>query len=385
MSQADPSTIGQQLTHWTVKSNYRLRVASFITLFVSIFLHGRDKDYSPFFWGLIALQLLVYPHFAYWLARRSSDSQQAEVRNLTVDCLMFGMLVAALQFPLWIVYTVYIASTLNITLSRGKSGLVRSQLAFFGGVLVAVAFFGWHVSPNTEWPATAVCLIASSVYMISIGIAASSRNHQLRDTREALRHGEHALKIQLAENQALQSTLEEQATIDPLTGLYNRRYLDTAIARELARCKREKLPLALIMIDVDHFKKVNDTYGHPGGDEVLKKLAALLLESIRATDVACRYGGEEFLLLLPGMSPEMAAARADKWRMAFAELIVRLDDLPMQATISLGISNYPQHGDSLTELAHCADLALYRAKNDGRNRVVVYRPELEVADIVPQK
>ncbi len=379
MQQVDSAPLDKRAAHWTVKTNYRLRAGSFAIMFASVALHGWDKNYGPLLWSLIALQLLVYPHVAFWWARRSPNSQHAEIRNLTVDCLLFGLLVAALHFPLWIAFTVYIASTLNITLSRGVGGLIRSQLAFLGGVLIATSLLGWHVSASTEWPATIVCLIGNAVYMISIGLTASTRNHQLRDTRETLRRIEQDLKTQLSEIQILQNKLEEQATRDPLTSLYNRRYLESIVARELARCKREKLPLALMMIDVDHFKKVNDTYGHPGGDVVLQALATLLQESVRVTDVACRYGGEEFLLLLPSMSPDMAVVRADQWRMSFAAQVAMSGDMRMQATVSVGISNYPQDGDTLAELTRCADLALYRAKHEGRNCVVEYRTVFDAA------
>lgn len=131
-----------------------------------------------------------------------------------------------------------------------------------------------------------------------------------------------------------------------------------------------------MMIDVDHFKMVNDRYGHPGGDEVLKRLASVLQSKVRSIDVACRYGGEEFLLLLPGMPPDIALARADLWRAAFAQEEVVLGEHHMQATISIGIASYPAHGDTLAQLTACADLALYQAKESGRNRVVLYRPEI---------
>lgn len=289
-----------------------------------------------------------------------------------MDCLLFGCLAAALQFPLWIAFTVYIASTLNITMSRGLPGLVRSQLAFFSGVLVVGGLVGWHLSPATEWPATIMCLIGNTVYMVTIGMTAFGRNRQLRQTGEALRAGENTLKQQLAEIQSLQEKLQEQALRDPLTGLYNRRFLDTIVARELARCEREGLHLTVMMIDVDHFKKVNDTYGHPGGDEVLKKLALLLLDKVRVIDVACRFGGEEFLLLLPSMAPEFALVRAEQCREAFAHTKTEFDGQTIRATMSVGIAVYPQHGNTLAELTRCADLALYQAKEAGRNRVVMY-------------
>ena len=376
MGSPDTATTARKGVHWTVKTNYRLRVGSFAIMFASIVLHGWDKAYSPALWSLIALQLLVYPHLMYWRARRSPNSEQAEASNLVIDSLLFGLLVATLGFPLWITFTVYIASTLNITISRGTRGMLLSQLAFAGGVLVSITAFGWHLSPATDWPATLLCLLGNTVYMIAIGITAFARNRQLRKTREDLRLSEQTLTHRLSDIQDLQAKLQEQATRDPLTGLYNRRFLDAIVGREIARCHRDNQYMVVMMIDVDHFKHVNDTYGHPGGDEVLKALSALLLEKARATDVPCRYGGEEFLLLLPGMTADIAMVRANQWRAGFAEKVTLFGEASIQATMSIGVAVYPAHGETLQALTRCADLALYRAKANGRNQVVMYGPEM---------
>ena len=369
----------RQQAHWTVRTNYRLRTGAFLNMFASIALHGWDRHYGPVLWGLVGLHLLVYPHLAYLVASRSARSQEAEVNNLTLDCFLFGLLMGALHFPLWITFTVYIASTVNITISRGLQGLVRSQVASFGGALVAIALVGWSPVVEASWPSIWLCVLGNAVYLSCIGVVAHSRNQQLRVTREALRAGEAALQERLVEIQSLRDKLQEQALHDPLTGLYNRRFLEETIAKELARCRREQLPLAVAMIDVDHFKKVNDVHGHPAGDQVLKALAALLEREVRASDAACRYGGEEFILLLPGMDGETAVARADRWREAFARETVVHDGVCIQATISIGISSFPDHGTTLAELTRCADLSLYEAKHRGRNQVMLYSPAIETS------
>ncbi len=361
--------------HWTVKTNYRLRTGSFALMFASIAFHGWGQGYSATLWGLIALHLLLYPQLVYWRARRSANSQQAEVNNLLMDSFLFGLLVATLEFPLWITFAVYIASTLNITMSRGLRGMLVSQLLFVSGALVSIALLGWHLSPDTAWPATLLSLMGNVVYMVAIGMAAFARNQQLRTIREDLRASEQTLSQQLSDIKVLQAKLQEQASRDPLTGLYNRRFMDTIAGREIARCDRDHQHMAVMMVDVDHFKKVNDTHGHAGGDEVLKMLSALFLEKVRTTDVACRYGGEEFLLLLPGMTAEIAMLRANQWRSAFADRTVEFGGAPIQCTISVGVSIYPNHGENMEELTRCADLALYRAKKQGRNRVILFDSE----------
>ena len=171
--------------------------------------------------------------------------------------------------------------------------------------------------------------------------------------------------------------LLEQTIRDPLTGLFNRRYLDESLERELARARRENLPLSLIMIDIDHFKQLNDLHGHQTGDEVLKRLGALIRQGARRADLPCRYGGEEFLLVLPNVAADIAAERAEKWRLAFAqEEIVLADGLRVSSTFSAGVATYPAHGESSEALVRAADQALYTAKHSGRNCVAVASVEL---------
>ncbi|MBV6477262.1 MAG: hypothetical protein MOGDAGHF_02952 [Rhodocyclaceae bacterium] len=183
----------------------------------------------------------------------------------------------------------------------------------------------------------------------------------LQETNAMLQH-------QLQEIERLQEELREQAVRDGLTNLFNRRYLDETLERELARAKREGYPLSLVMIDIDHFKKLNDTYGHQAGDKVLRELAALLWGDIRAEDVPCRYGGEEFLVMLPRMPLEIALERAEGWRQTFEATRVPFGDFNLGATLSCGLASYPEHARTPDDLLRCCDEALYSAKHGGRNR-----------------
>lgn len=187
----------------------------------------------------------------------------------------------------------------------------------------------------------------------------------------AMRASNRQLQERLEEIGQLQSALRELAIRDPLTGLYNRRYLDETLEREVSRARRESIPLSLVMLDIDHFKRVNDQFGHQVGDEVLKTLAGVLQRDTRAEDVACRYGGEEFLILLPGMPLEAAEARAEGWRQTVEALRVGHGERAVRFTISLGVAAYPGHGVTPDDLTRSADLALYSAKHGGRNRVAV--------------
>lgn len=193
------------------------------------------------------------------------------------------------------------------------------------------------------------------------------------------------LQAQLEEIRHLQSALQEQATRDGLTGLYNRRYLDETLEREVARAHREGYPLSLVMLDVDHFKAINDTYGHRAGDEMLRLLARLLQGDVRHEDVPCRYGGEEFLVLLPKMSAAAAHDKAERWREALARSSLTCDGQILRVTASIGVASYPDHGVTPDELTREADAALYRAKRAGRDRVAMARGRSAARAAAPER
>ena len=173
-------------------------------------------------------------------------------------------------------------------------------------------------------------------------------------------------------NLRLRETLKALSIRDPLTGLFNRRYLEESLDRELRRALRRNLPVAIIMLDVDHFKRFNDAFGHEAGDRVLKEVAALLKANSRAEDIACRYGGEEFTLILPEMELESARARAEQLNEAVRHLrVLQGEQFLGVVTVSLGVAIFPTHGATGRDIMHAADGALYRAKQSGRDRVEV--------------
>ncbi len=190
-----------------------------------------------------------------------------------------------------------------------------------------------------------------------------------------LRDAHQRLKAHVKEIEALQVQLGEQAIRDPLTGLFNRRYLEETLEREVARATRDKSALCLAMLDVDHFKDFNDRYGHKAGDLVLQALGRMLTDTTRAGDAACRYGGEEFVVIMPGATLEAARKRAEEWRLAFQELSTSLPEYARTATISIGLACFPKHGLNSESLVDAADKALYQAKDAGRDRVIIYGAE----------
>jgi diguanylate cyclase (GGDEF)-like protein/PAS domain S-box-containing protein len=193
---------------------------------------------------------------------------------------------------------------------------------------------------------------------------------QRKQQEQALREANRLLQEQVLRNNALHAQLREQATRDDLTGIHNRRHFVDVAEREMARSRRNGQPLSLVMLDADHFKAVNDLHGHLAGDEALKLIASLLGSTSRAEDLACRLGGEEFAVLLPGMSHEKALQRADEWRVALAAQKTRIGGTELRLTASFGVATYPQHGETLVDLMRCVDSRMYLAKAQGRNRVV---------------
>jgi diguanylate cyclase (GGDEF)-like protein len=182
-----------------------------------------------------------------------------------------------------------------------------------------------------------------------------------------------AISEQLAlgtSNINLREVLRRQSTVDELTGLYNRRYFDETLRRELFRAERKRTALAVVMIDLDHFKRMNDTYGHDAGDIVLRAVGQVLREGVRRSDVACRYGGEELVLVLPECDAAAAMRSAETIRTAIAALELHHGDtLLPDVTASFGIAVWPADGDDSPTLLQAADRALYAAKHAGRNRV----------------
>ena len=173
-------------------------------------------------------------------------------------------------------------------------------------------------------------------------------------------------------NVRLRESLRMQATKDGLTGLFNRRFMEEILERELRRALRKNRQLAVFMVDIDHFKRINDLFGHEAGDLVLREVAGCLRANIRQEDFACRYGGEEFVLVLPESDIEALMPRAKAILDAIRRLVVTHHGQPIgQVTVSIGMAAAPQHGNNVLGLVRAADQALYRAKNEGRNQAVL--------------
>jgi len=211
-------------------------------------------------------------------------------------------------------------------------------------------------STNNSWPSVVLFVFFLSVLSVVAAIINQQDLEQIRT--------QSLLLIDIA------ARLREQSVRDMLTGLFNRRYLEETLERELGRAERAQCPLGVMMIDIDHFKHFNDTYGHAVGDALLRELGALLRANVRNSDVACRYGGEEFVLLLPEASLEVTRLRAEHIRAGAARIQLRAGGLPVEPfTLSIGLAEFPQDGATDQALLKRADDALYRAKHAGRDRI----------------
>lgn len=206
-------------------------------------------------------------------------------------------------------------------------------------------------------------------------------------TRAAVRDGDKisiggsTLKFALLDEQDLsfQAKVIEMIHVDDLTGLLTKRSLFRALEKELVRAERYERPVSVLMMDLDHFKTVNDTHGHLVGSHCLAQVGQVIRESTRSVDVNGRYGGEEFVSFLPETDIDEAAVVADRIREALDSRWFRRGETLYQVRISIGVSVYPEHGETVEQLVHAADVALYRAKGAGRNRVELYEPGLVTA------
>lgn len=266
-------------------------------------------------------------------------------------------------FPLRVLVTVPLDQVLadaNAALARDLLGTVLAML-----LLLLGAWYGaeWFVLRNVRALLRAASRVRKGDLEARTGI--SYGKEELSQLAQAF--DEMAETLQQREQK-----LREQAVSDPLTGLYNRRYLAELLPRELARARRSGKPVAMILIDIDHFKRVNDSFGHSAGDMVLTAIGALLKGMVRGGDVACRYGGEEFAVILPETDVHSASRRAEEIRSAMKRLDVNYMGRPVGGiTASLGIAMFPDHSEDTDALLRASDEALYAAKGAGRDRVMV--------------
>ena len=249
-------------------------------------------------------------------------------------------------------------------------GTITSGKEWFG------EFHNKKKNGELYWEKASISPVLDENKRISHFVAVKEDITEQKRVSEEQKETNRQLQSQLIKITELQSTLHKQAMRDPLTGLYNRRYMDEALEKEFARAKREKYLVTLILLDLDYLKKFNDSGGHATGDIALRRLAGLLATSTRTEDIVCRFGGDEFIVILPNTTGENAPKRAEKWRNQIEVFtLLHRKDQALRITYSAGIATYPTHGQTIEEILKRADIALYRAKLNGRDRSELFNQE----------
>lgn len=359
--------------HWVVLMNHRNRSAAFLLAAGALALQMWGGGYPVWLWGAMLVYFLLGPHVMFWRARRSRVPLDAETKHTFVDALSFGLWSGLLGFPIWITFIFFVGSTMNPAAFRGKRGVAQGVSLFVAGALVGAGMQGFELNLETGPSATALSIAGIIVYLMTFGLGVHDRSVKLAEARSALKDRESELEDQLRQNIDLQTRLKEQASRDPLTGLFNRRYLMKELARLIERSDESGYPIAMIIADVDHFKRINDTHGHPVGDAVLTRLARVFEARTEGAGFCARFGGEEFVVVLRGVELDEAFGVAEEIRESWSEVVVRAGDVDVRSTLSLGVAAAPAHGDEPEAIIRVADAALYAAKEGGRNRTRVAR------------
>ncbi len=299
-------------------------------------------------WALLVFNGFAWPHVAYQLARRADQPYRAEFRNLMVDSAFGGFWVPLMQFNALPSVLILVMLNLDNIATGGLRFLWRGLLANAIGAALALLIVGVQWQPHSNMVVILACLPFLIAFPLSIGLITYRLANQLGEQKKQL--------------EALSRT-------DGLTGLFNRAHWQNCLEAEFARSVRLGAPVALLMMDLDHFKSVNDRFGHAAGDEVLRRAADLLRANLRCVDVIGRYGGEEFAVILPHTHAAAAQVVAERLRRALSEL--QLPGIDSRFTLSVGVAPLlPGTGGVDVWLAQ-ADAALYAAKQQGRDRVVL--------------
>jgi len=298
-------------------------------------------------WVLLLFNGFVWPHLAYQLSTRSTFPYQAERRNLLYDSLCGGFWAATMQFNPLPAITIISMMSMNNVAAGGQRLFIRGAMTQLVGVLISWLLLGAAFTPDTNVIQVYACLPMLTLYPLAVGMVC------------------YRLAIKLSEHKRALSALSRT---DSLTGLLNHGSWKNLLHLTYLKCQQRQIQATLALIDIDHFKNINDTYGHIVGDTVLRQLSSELKRNLRENDLAGRYGGDEFCVILPDMPLDQARAIMERLREVFGSY--RNQEVPgLQVSLSIGLATYqPQFTDAATWLNE-ADRALYAAKNTGRNKI----------------
>jgi diguanylate cyclase len=302
-------------------------------------------------WLALLASTIVWPHLALWIGSRSRNPYRAELASLMVDSALGGAWIALMQFNLLPSVVILIMLSMDKLAVGGVKFLGRCTAALVLACAAVSALTGFEVRPYTSMVQIIGSLPLLILYPMIVGLTTYRLARRLREQNQLL---------------------SEESRTDGLSGLLNRRYWEDAVAGAFQRLPGGGRPVSLLMLDIDHFKSINDEHGHPVGDEVIRSVAEILRASLRDGDVPGRYGGEEFGVLLPDTPAAGAAVIAERIRRRIEGAALTRSGL--RATVSVGIAELgPQDVDYTVGISH-ADRALYAAKERGRNRSERFEP-----------
>ncbi|HTO46522.1 MAG TPA: diguanylate cyclase [Burkholderiales bacterium] len=309
-----------------------------------LYQHGAN----PVTWAALAFNGFLWPHVARLIANRSRDPYRAELRNLVADSGAGGAWVALMGFNLLPSALLVAMLSMDKISAGGFRFFARTAAVQVACCAAAVLAFGFDFRPTTTMLNVVGSLPLLLAYPLAVGVATYRLSRRVREQNRMLA--------------ALSRT-------DGLSGLLNRIAWEQIAYTEMARCRRSRQASSLLMLDIDHFKRINDQHGHPAGDEVIRSVAAILGRTVRASDVPGRYGGEEFAVVLPDTDEHGGGIIAERIRRRI-ETATMGREVVLQCTVSIGVAQAEPESEDAGDWIARADRALYEAKRLGRNRVV---------------
>jgi diguanylate cyclase len=301
----------------------------------------------PLAWGALFLHAFAWPHLAYAIARRSRNPFRTERRNLTLDSALGGVWVVLMGFNLLPSVVLITALSMDKVSVGGWRFLGRTAAAMLAAGALTALLFGVNLRLETTMLTVLACIPFMVTYPMAIGVVTYQLTRRVREQNRQL---------------------AAMSRVDGLSGLANRIHWEEAVESEYHRFLRGGRPSSLLMIDIDHFKGINDRHGHAAGDEVIRGMGAILRRCLRKADMAGRYGGEEFGVLLPDTGEQGAAAIAERIRAAIASTDID-DARRLRCTVSIGVATLASGTHGYHDWMNRADRALYAAKAGGRDRI----------------
>jgi diguanylate cyclase len=335
-----------------------------------------QADASPWVWGVMLGYCFAWPHLALWISLRSASPNAAERRNLLVDSVAGGVWPVAMAFNVLPSVLLLAALAMNNFATGGGRLFVKGLIAHIAGACAALLLVGVKFQPESSFMTVLLCVPFLLTYPLVLGVVMYRLSIELSRRKDEL-----VLEKRRADEANLTKArvLAELASRDELTGLFNRRHMSELLTERRLACQRSGDGFAVALVDLDHFKRINDAHGHAVGDSVLRVFAAEAGAAMRGTDTIGRWGGEEFLIIYPRHTAAEAALGATRLCERVAATVVTTPSGHLLTfTVSIGLTEHVPT-ESVEATVERADRAMYQAKSQGRNRVVTLQESTATA------